>query len=137
LCCRAADGSPAIAGHTAWRRLDGSAGVTTAATCSCCAIASPTARKGYPGNLDVVATYRVAGLQPRRQCDGAGSAQLLQVPAAGYLPVSEELVPLGHVAEVAGRDWIASIRGWGAACAWSRRISPTRRTGRRSRMRSC
>jgi len=87
---------------------------------------SPDGEEGYPGNLEVVATYRVAGDRLQLSFDATtdaptpfnpthhpyfnlagdagvpASAQVLQVPAAGYLPVSEELVPLGHVAGIAG-----------------------------------
>lgn len=87
---------------------------------------SPAGEEGYPGNLDVLATYRIDGDRLSLRFDAhadaptpfnpthhpyfnlAGdpslpaSAQVLQVPAAGYLPVSGELIPLCEVADVAG-----------------------------------
>jgi aldose 1-epimerase len=87
---------------------------------------SPEGEEGYPGNLEVGATYRLQGARLRLDfeatCDTptpfnpthhpyfnlAGdpsvpaSAQWLQVPASGYLPVDEALIPLGNVADVAG-----------------------------------
>ncbi len=87
---------------------------------------SAAGEEGYPGNLDVVATCRVAGsrllLRFEATCDAAtpfnpthhpyfnlagdpsvlASMQLLQVPAVGFLPVSAALVPLGHVQPVDG-----------------------------------
>jgi aldose 1-epimerase len=87
---------------------------------------SPDGEEGYPGNLEVSATYRLHGARLRLDfeatCDAptpfnpthhpyfnlAGdpavpaSAQWLQVPASGYLPVDEALIPLGTVADVAG-----------------------------------
>ncbi|WP_374012057.1 aldose epimerase family protein [Pseudoxanthomonas koreensis] len=87
---------------------------------------SPDGEEGYPGNLDVRATYRLEGaslvLDFEARCDAAtpfnpthhpyfnlagdpavpASAQVLQVPADGYLPVDAELIPNGAVAGVAG-----------------------------------
>jgi aldose 1-epimerase len=87
---------------------------------------SPDGEEGYPGNLEVTATYRLQGSRLRLDfeatCDAptpfnpthhpyfnlAGdpavpaSAQWLQVPASGYLPVDAELIPLGEVADVTG-----------------------------------
>lgn len=99
---------------------------------------SPDGEEGYPGNLEVVATYRVAGDRLQLRFDATtdaptpfnpthhpyfnlagdaavpASAQLLQVPVAGYLPVSNELIPLGHVVEAAGTPFdfrVASTLG--------------------------
>lgn len=87
---------------------------------------SPAGEEGYPGNLDVVATYRVTAgrlqlvfeattdaptpFNPTHHPyfnlagDAAvrASAQWLQVPVEGLLPVSEDLIPLGHVQAVDG-----------------------------------
>lgn len=87
---------------------------------------SPDGEEGYPGNLDVTARYRLQGARLRLEfeatCDAAtpfnpthhpywnlagdpavpAAAQWLQVPASGYLPVGEGLIPLGEVADVAG-----------------------------------
>lgn len=87
---------------------------------------SPAGEEGYPGNLEVVATYRVTGNRLQLVFEATtdaptpfnpthhpyfnlagdatvpASAQLLQVPVAGVLPVSEELIPLGHVQAAAG-----------------------------------
>nr|WP_238346057.1 aldose epimerase family protein [Luteimonas saliphila] len=87
---------------------------------------SPDGEEGYPGNLDVVATYRVRddglALLFEARSDAAtpfnpthhpyfnlagdaavpASAQWLQVPATGYLPVADDLIPLGAIADVAG-----------------------------------
>ena len=82
---------------------------------------SPAGQEGYPGNLDVVATYRILGDRLLLRFDAttdaatpfnpthhpyfnlAGDAtvpaasQVLQVPVAGVLPVAPDLIPLGHV----------------------------------------
>ncbi|WP_372015218.1 aldose epimerase family protein [Pseudoxanthomonas sp. 10H] len=87
---------------------------------------SPGGEEGYPGTLEVRATYRLdgarLGLEFEATCDAptpfnpthhpyfnlAGDpavpagAQWLQVPADGYLPVDGALIPLGEVAAVAG-----------------------------------
>lgn len=87
---------------------------------------SPAGEEGYPGTLEVRATYRVDGdrlsLCFEAQADAAtpfnpthhpyfnlagdaavpASAQWLQVPAWGYLPVDDDLIPLGEVADVDG-----------------------------------
>lgn len=87
---------------------------------------SPDGEEGYPGSVEVLATYRVDGERLSLRIDAGtdaptpfnpthhpyfnlagdpsvpASAQVLQVPAAGFLPVSGELVPLGGVADVAG-----------------------------------
>lgn len=87
---------------------------------------SPDGEEGYPGNLEVRATYRVEGASLRLVFEArtsaptpfnpthhpyfnlAGdpavpaSAQLLQVPVAGFLPVAEDLIPLGDIAPAAG-----------------------------------
>lgn len=87
---------------------------------------SPAGEEGYPGNLDVVATYRVTGDRLQLSFEAttdaptpfnpthhpyfnlAGNAavpastQLLRVPVAGVLPVSDDLIPLGHVQPAAG-----------------------------------
>ncbi len=87
---------------------------------------SPAGEEGYPGNLDVTATYRLQGARLRLEfeatCDAptpfnpthhpywnlagdpavAAAAQWLQVPGSGYLPVGEGLIPTGEVAGVAG-----------------------------------
>ncbi len=87
---------------------------------------SPDGEEGYPGSLDVRATYRIEG-DGLRLCFEASSdaptpfnpthhpyfnlagdpmvpasAQVLQVPVEGFLPVSDELIPLGDVAPVVG-----------------------------------
>lgn len=87
---------------------------------------SPDGEEGYPGNLDVRATYRLQGACLRLDLEATSdrptpfnpthhpyfnlagdpavpaSAQWLQVPASGYLPVDEGLIPLGEVAGVSG-----------------------------------
>jgi aldose 1-epimerase len=87
---------------------------------------SPAGEEGYPGNVEVRATYRIAdsGLQLRFEASAdaptpfnpthhpyfnlAGeaavpaAAQVLQVPVAGVLPVDQELIPLGEVQPAAG-----------------------------------
>ena len=87
---------------------------------------SPAGEEGYPGNLDVTATYRVDGQGLRllfeARTDAAtpfnpthhpyfnlagdrsvpAAQQVLQVPAAGVLPVAQDLIPLGVVQSVAG-----------------------------------
>lgn len=87
---------------------------------------SPDGEEGYPGNLEVQATYRVDGDRLRLDFEAGtdaptpfnpthhpyfnlagdasvpAAAQLLQVPVAGYLPVSPALIPLGQVADAAG-----------------------------------
>ena len=87
---------------------------------------SPAGEEGYPGNLEVSATYRLHGahlqLDLKATTDAptpfnpthhpyfnlagnpavAASAQWLQVPASGYLPVDEALIPLGDVADAGG-----------------------------------
>lgn len=87
---------------------------------------SPDGEEGYPGNLEVVATYRVDGDRLDLRFEAAtdaptpfnpthhpyfnlagdpavpASSQVLQVPADGYLPVADDLVPLGPIAGVAG-----------------------------------
>lgn len=87
---------------------------------------SPDGEEGYPGNLDVVATYRVHGTRlelvfeacsdaptpfnpthhPYFNLSGSAAvpaaAQVLQVPVAGMLPVDDALIPLGRVQPVAG-----------------------------------
>jgi aldose 1-epimerase len=87
---------------------------------------SPDGEEGYPGDLDVCATYRLRGARLRLEfeatCDAptpfnpthhpyfnlAGdpsvpaAAQWLQVPVAGYLPVDAALIPLGQVEPAAG-----------------------------------
>lgn len=87
---------------------------------------SPADEEGYPGNLDVLATYRIVGDRLELRFDAStdaatpfnpthhpyfnlagdasvpASAQVLQVPVAGVLPVSDDLIPLGHVEPVAG-----------------------------------
>lgn len=87
---------------------------------------SPAGEAGYPGTLDVRATYRVSGdtlsLCFEAEADAAtpfnpthhpyfnlagdpavpASAQWLQVPAEGFLPVDAALIPLGEVAHVKG-----------------------------------
>lgn len=94
---------------------------------------SPAGEEGYPGNLDVVATYRTTGdgllLRFEATTDAptpfnpthhpyfnlAGDAavpaasQVLQVPVAGVLPVSDELIPLGHVQPAAGTPFDFSV----------------------------
>lgn len=87
---------------------------------------SPDGEEGYPGNLEVRATYRVEGASLRLLFEArtdaptpfnpthhpyfnlAGdpavpaSAQVLQVPVAGFLPVADDMIPLGQVAPAAG-----------------------------------
>jgi Galactose mutarotase and related enzymes len=87
---------------------------------------SPDGEEGYPGNLEVRATYRLRGARLRLDfeaiCDAptlfnpthhpyfnlAGdpsvpaAAQWLQVPASRYLPVDGRLIPFGTLADVAG-----------------------------------
>jgi len=87
---------------------------------------SPDGEEGYPGNLDVVATYRLRGatleLEFEATTDAStpfnpthhpyfnlagdpsvpAAAQWLQVPAGGYLPVGGDLIPVGEVAGVSG-----------------------------------
>src|SRR5690606_23801382 len=87
---------------------------------------SPDGEGGYPGSLDVRATYRIEGDRLRLCFEASSdaptpfnpthhpyfnlagdpmvpaSAQVLQVPVEGFLPVSDELIPLGDVAPVAG-----------------------------------
>ena len=87
---------------------------------------SPDGEEGYPGNLDVLATCRIEGGRLRLDFEAStdaptpfnpthhpyfnlagdpavpASAQWLQVPAGGYLPVDAALIPLGTVADVAG-----------------------------------
>lgn len=87
---------------------------------------SPDGEEGYPGNLDVRATYRLQGTRLRLEFEAttdaptpfnpthhpyfnlagdpavAASAQWLQVPADGYLPVDAGLIPLGEVAAAGG-----------------------------------
>ena len=87
---------------------------------------SPAGEEGYPGNLEVLARYRVAGdrllLEFEATSDAptpfnpthhpyfnlagdpsvAPSGQLLQVPVCGVLPVAADLIPLGQVLPVAG-----------------------------------
>src|SRR5690606_41521998 len=98
----------------------------------CLRYASPDGEEGYPGNLDVRATYRLEGaslvLDFEARCDAAtpfnpphhpyfnlagdpavpASAQVLQVPADGYLPVDAELIPTGrseeHTSELQSRE---------------------------------
>ena len=87
---------------------------------------SPDGEEGYPGNLEVTATYRLQGSRLRLDFEATSdaptpfnpthhpyfnlagdpsvpaSAQWLQVPASGYLPVDSALIPLGDVAGVDG-----------------------------------
>ena len=87
---------------------------------------SPDGEEGYPGNLEVTASYRLhpdrLDLRFEARTDAAtpfnpthhpyfnlagdpavpAAAQWLQVPAAGYLPVDAALIPTGAVAAVAG-----------------------------------
>lgn len=87
---------------------------------------SPDGEEGYPGTLEVTATYRLQGarLQLRfdAHCDAAtpfnpthhpyfnlagdpavpAAAQWLRVPANSYLPVDAELIPTGEIADVTG-----------------------------------
>lgn len=87
---------------------------------------SQAGEEGYPGNLDLTASYHLEGTRLRLEfqasCDAAcpfnpthhpywnlagdpavpASAQWLQVPAPGYLPVDADLVPLGEVAPTVG-----------------------------------
>lgn len=87
---------------------------------------SPAGEEGYPGNLEVVATYRVVDDTLQLRFDAttdaatpfnpthhpyfnlAGDAavpaasQVLQVPVAGVLPVADDLIPLGQVRPAAG-----------------------------------
>lgn len=87
---------------------------------------SPAGEEGYPGNLDVLATYRIEGARLRLDFEAitdaptpfnpthhpyfnlAGdptvpaAAQWLQVPASGFLPVGADLLPEGGIADVAG-----------------------------------
>ena len=87
---------------------------------------SPDGEEGYPGNLDVLATCRIEGGRLRLDFEAStdaptpfnpthhpyfnlagdpsvpASAQWLQVPASGYLPVDAGLIPLGAVADVGG-----------------------------------
>lgn len=87
---------------------------------------SPAGEEGYPGNLEVTATFRIDGDALRlifeASCDAptpfnpthhpyfnlAGeravpaATQLLQAPVAGVLPVGRDLIPLGHVQPAAG-----------------------------------
>lgn len=87
---------------------------------------SPDGEEGYPGNLEVAATYHVQDARLRLDFEATSdaatpfnpthhpyfnlagdpavpaSAQWLQVPASGYLPVDAALIPLGAVADVAG-----------------------------------
>jgi aldose 1-epimerase len=85
---------------------------------------------GFPGNLDITCTYRLApgGVlsielsavtdQPTLcnlahhsyfNLDDGGSSEvldhLLQIDAEAYLPVDEELIPTGEIAPVAGTDF--------------------------------
>ena len=86
---------------------------------------SPEGEEGYPGALDMRAIYTIQGnrlsLDLEAHCDAAtpfnpthhpyfnlagdprvpASAQWLQVPASGYLPVDATLIPSGQVASVA------------------------------------
>lgn len=90
---------------------------------------SPAGEEGYPGNLDVTARYQVDGDALRLVFEASVDAatpfnpthhpyfnlagdrgvpagrQLLQVPAAGVLPVAPDLIPLGHVQPVAGTSF--------------------------------
>ncbi|GAB2493312.1 galactose mutarotase [Pseudoxanthomonas sangjuensis] len=87
---------------------------------------SPDGEEGYPGMLDVTATYRLQGMRLQlrfeARCDAptpfnpthhpyfnlAGNpavpaaSQWLRVPADDYLPIDAELLPTGEMADVAG-----------------------------------
>lgn len=87
---------------------------------------SPDGEEGYPGTLDVTATFRLHGarlqLRFEARCDAStpfnpthhpyfnlagdpavpAAAQRLRIPADGYLPVDAELIPTGEIADVAG-----------------------------------
>ena len=87
---------------------------------------SPDGEEGYPGTLDVSATYRLQGSRLRLEFEASSdaptpfnpthhpyfnlagdpsvpaAAQWLQVPAGGYLPVDDALIPLGQVADTGG-----------------------------------
>lgn len=87
---------------------------------------SPAGEEGYPGNLDVLATYRIEGACLRLDFEATAdaptpfnpthhpyfnlagepavpaAAQWLRVPASGYLPVGPDLIPDGRIADVAG-----------------------------------
>jgi aldose 1-epimerase len=103
---------------------------------------SPAGEEGYPGNLDIRATYQLQGRRLRLEleaaCDAAtpfnpthhpywnlagdpavpAAAQCLQVPASGYLPVDPDLIPLGEVARVAGTPFdFRTARSLDAAAA--------------------
>jgi len=103
---------------------------------------SPDGEEGYPGNLEMLARYTLAGnrlvLELEAQCDAptpfnpthhpywnlAGdpavpaTAQWLQVPVRGFLPVDPELIPLGEVAAAAGTPFdFRSARSLDAAAA--------------------
>jgi aldose 1-epimerase len=87
---------------------------------------SPAGEEGYPGTLDVLATYRIEGARLRLDFEATAdaptpfnpthhpyfnlagdaavpaAAQWLQVPASGFLPVGADLLPEGRIAGVAG-----------------------------------
>lgn len=85
---------------------------------------SPDGEEGYPGTLQVRCTYRLEGNDVRIELTAAtdaptiinlathsyfnldGSADILghrlTIPAAHYLPVTEDLIPTGEIADVTG-----------------------------------
>jgi len=85
---------------------------------------SPDGEEGYPGTLDVRCTYRLDGNDARIELTATtdaptivnlathsyfnldGSPDILghrlQIPAAHYLPVTEDLIPTGEIADVTG-----------------------------------
>jgi aldose 1-epimerase len=88
---------------------------------------SPDGDQGYPGKVDVTATYKLVGATLSLEIEatttkptvlnitnhaywnmaGAGSVltQELQIPASHYLPLSPELLPSGEIRAVEGTLW--------------------------------
>jgi aldose 1-epimerase len=122
---------------------------------------SPAGEEGYPGALEVTATFRVHGscleLEYAASSDAptpvnlthhpyfnlAGdpavpaARQWLRIPADRYLPVDRELIPSGEIAAVAGtpfdfRDPAMPAQGSGACADRARaRLRPLPGAGRR------